>query len=332
MSVLARLGFGRLILLVTIVIYEDMIKVFGHISPDTDTTGCAILWAWYLNTHTGQQATPYVLGSLNKETAFVLKRWGIAEPALLENLQKGEDVVIVDTNNPQELPPSVLEANILQIIDHHRLAGGLKTDKPVEMTIRTVASTATVIRDLMKVDVKDLPTDIAGIMLSCILSDTLAFRSPTTTPHDKDLAEKLAVKLGVSIPEYSDEMFAAKSDVSDFTDLGLLHLDSKKFPVGDKNVRISVVETTTPKMILDRKAGIIKGIKEILAEEKDIDDVLFFVIDILKEEATVLTYNEFTKSVVEASFDVTVKGDTEVLPGIMSRKKQIAPALKLPNA
>ena len=127
-------------------------------------------------------------------------------------------------------------------------------------------------------------------------------------------------------------MFAAKSDVSDYTDIGLIHLDSKKYPVGDKNIRVSSIETTMPELILDRKHGIIKAIKEVLDEEKDTDEVLLFVIDILKEEATVLTYNQFTKDLISTSFGVRPDGDTHVLPGVLSRKKQIIPVLKLPES
>ena len=230
-----------------------MVKVFGHISPDTDTTCCAILWSWYLNTHTTVKATAHVLGSLNKETSFVLKHWGVAEPALLESITAGEDVIIVDTNNPQELFPNISDANIIQVIDHHRLSGGLMTKGPLDMTIRPLASTATVIYDLIHQHEETIPKPMAGLLLSCILSDTLAFRSPTTTPHDKDVAEKMAKKLGVDITSYANEMFAAKSDVSDFTPHGLINIDSKKSALGDKNLRISVVETTNPSSILNRK-------------------------------------------------------------------------------
>jgi manganese-dependent inorganic pyrophosphatase len=175
----------------------------------------------------------------------------------------------------------------------------------------------------------NLPKEIAGVMLSCILSDTLEFRSPTTTPHDKDIAETLAAQLGIDLHEYANAMFEAKSDISSFTDSGLVKLDSKKYGVGDKNFRISVVETTSPQTVLARKEGIIAAIKEIVTEESDVDDVLFFIVDILNEEATVLTHNELTKELVEKSFNVSVQSDTEVLPGIVSRKKQILPMLKM---
>lgn len=306
-----------------------MVKVFGHISPDTDAAGSAIIWAWYLNTHTGYDATPYVLGELNAETKFVLNMFAQSTPERLPELVAGDEVVIVDTNNPQELPANIGDASILAIIDHHKLVGGLCTEVPIDITTRPLACTATVIFDLMQIPATDLPKDIAGVILSCILSDTLEFRSPTTTPHDKDVAEQLAGVLGITIPEFAAELFAAKSDISSFTDAGLVQLDSKKFSVGDKNVRVSVVETTNPDTVLARKEGLVAAIKAVVADEHDVDDVLFFVVDILNEAATVLTYNDFTKQVVAASFGVIVTTDTEVLPGIVSRKKQILPALKL---
>ena len=306
-----------------------MIKVFGHISPDTDATGSAIIWAWYLNTHTTEDATAYVLGPLNSETQFVLNYWQLPTPTVLESVTAEDTIVIVDTNNPQELFDNINQTNITAIIDHHKLVGGIETKSPIEITMRPLASTASVIYDLLGTHIDTLPKEIAGVFLSCILSDTLAFRSPTTTPHDKDIAEKLAARLGIDLHVYAQEMFEAKSDISSFTDSGLVKLDSKKYDVGDKNFRISVIETTSPAAVLARKKGIISAIEKIVAEESDVDDVLFFIVDILNEEATVLTYNDLCKDVIEKSFGVKVEGDTEVLPGIVSRKKQILPALKI---
>jgi manganese-dependent inorganic pyrophosphatase len=291
-----------------------MIKVFGHFSPDTDATGSAIVWAWYLSNHTGVEATPFVLGELNKETQFVLSRWGVESPALLESVSADDSVVIVDTNNPQELFANINETDIIQIIDHHKLVGGLTTQRPIDITLRALASTASVLYDL--IGDEELPEHIAGIMLSCILSDTLEFRSPTTTPQDKDIAQTLAAQLNIDITQYANEMFAAKSDVSGFTDSGLIKLDSKKFTVGEVNMRVSVIETTSPKTVLERKAGIVTAIKDVIETESDVDEVLFFIVDILKEEATVLTYNETVKAIIEKSFSVTVESDTEVLPAL----------------
>lgn len=306
-----------------------MVKVFGHISPDTDATTAAIVYAWYLNEHTAHEATPYVLGDLNSETSFVLQRFGFTVPELLPELTADESVVVVDTNNPQELPANINDMNIIALIDHHKLVGGLTTDTPTDITIKPLACTATIMHDLMTAQDIIIPDNVAGLMLSAILSDTLGFRSPTTTPHDKDVAEKLAATLNIDVTSYADEMFAAKSDISSFSDSGLIKLDSKKYEVGDKNFRVSVIETTNTDSVLVRKDGIVAAIKNCVAEENDIDDVLFFVVDIFKEHATVFTYNELTKQVVASSFGVSVENDTEILPGILSRKKQILPALKL---
>lgn len=328
-----------------------MIKIFGHKSPDTDTIGSAILWAWYQNTHTTNKAEAFALGELNKETRFVLKKWNVAEPTLLEDISAGDDVMIVDTNNPEELFSNISDANVLQIIDHHRLVGGISTKNPPHVTLRPLACTATVIFDLItehvaaeheflhvgvaspaervKKIIEIIPREMLGVMLSCILSDTLAFRSPTTTPHDKTVAENIALALELDIVGYADELFAAKSDISDFTDAGLVHLDSKKTDVGTKKVRVSVVETTNPAQVLARREGIISAIKAIMTEETGLDGILFFIVDILKEESTVFTYDVFTQSMISASFGVDAVGDTVVLPGVVSRKKQIVPALKI---
>jgi manganese-dependent inorganic pyrophosphatase len=304
------------------------IQVFGHKSPDTDSTGSPIIWAWYLTEVLGKPATPILWGEPNTEAAFVVKHWGLTKPVIAGGIAAGQDCVIVDTNNPAELPDGINDANILAIIDHHMLVGGIKTKSPIDITIRPLACTATVMHDLMGDAVAKAPKHIKGAMLSCIVSDTLAFRSPTTTPHDKAVAEKLAADLGVAIPDLADAMFAAKSDVSAFSDAELLRMDSKEYNVAGKELRVSVLETTSPKVVLDRKASLMASMEGV-AKEDGADQVLLFVVDIIREEATLLVPNDLVKRMAEASFGAKVTGDTVVLPGIMSRKKQIIPALKL---
>ena len=301
--------------------------VFGHKSPDTDATLSAIIWAWYLTHVRGDDAKPVLLGEPNTEAAFVLAHWGFAKPEIIADVSANDRVVIVDTNNPAELPPSINNAQIMAIIDHHMLVGGLKTKTPINVVIRPLACTATVMHDIMGDDLDRAPREIKGAMLSCILSDTLEFRSPTTTDHDRAVAEKLAVGLGVNIAELAAAMFAAKSDVSRFSDAELLRMDSKEYTVAGKELRVSVLETTSPKTVLDRKASLMASMPGV-AQEDGADQVLLFVIDILKEEATLLVPNDLVKQMAEASFGVKVSGDTVVLPGVMSRKKQIIPALK----
>lgn len=305
-----------------------MITVLGHKSPDTDATCSPIIWAWYLSEVKGTPARAVLLGEPNTEAAFVLKRWALAKPEIIADVAAGEDVVIVDTNNPAELPASINAANVIGIIDHHLLAGGIKTKGPIEITVRPLACTATVMHDLMGADAAKMPEPIKCAMLSCILSDTLEFRSPTTTAHDRAVAERLAAGLGISIPDYAAELFAAKSDVSAFSDAELLRMDSKEYEVGGKQLRVSVLETTAPKLLLDRKAALMAAMPGVAAAD-GADQVLLFIVDILNEEATLLVPNDLVKSIAEASFDCTVAGDTVLLAGIMSRKKQIIPALKV---
>lgn len=302
-----------------------MIKVFGHKAPDTDATCSAIIWSWYLNT-TGKTATPFVLGTPNTEAAFVLERWGYETPTILSEVTTDDIVVVVDTNNPAELPDGINEATIIEIIDHHMLVGGLTTHQPITITMKPRASTASIMAEIMGNDLATAPDSIKGLILSCILSDTLEFRSPTTTDVDVALAKTLAAELGLDIPTYAGEMFAAKSDVSAFSDAELLRLDSKAYEVGGKKFRVSVLETTSPETLLARKSNLMDTMTSV-ADEDAVDQVLLFIVDILNEEATLLVPNDLVKTVAEKSFEANVSDDQVVLPGIVSRKKQIIPNL-----
>ena len=303
-------------------------QVFGHTAPDTDSTGSPLIWAWYLSEVKGEPAEAVLLGEPNAEAAFALERWGFATPTVIEDVEPGRRVVIVDTNNPAELPEGLAEAEIVQIVDHHRLVGGIETRAPIEITIRPLACTATVMADLMGDAVERMPEGLRGMMLSCILSDTLEFRSPTTTDRDRELAERLAGALGVSIPDHAAEMFAAKSDVSGASAEELLRMDSKETALGSVRLRVSVLETTAPGPVLERRHEIMEAMPGVALED-GVNEVLFFVVDILREEATLLIPNDMTKALAEKSFGASVEGDTVVLPGVMSRKKQIIPALSL---
>lgn len=305
-----------------------MILITGHKSPDTDSTGSPIIWAWYLSEIMGTPAKPVLLGEPNTEAAYVLKHWGLPKPEIVTDIAPGTSVVIVDTNNPAELPATINDTNIIGIIDHHMLVGGLKTRSPIDITMRPLACTATLMHDLIGADLAKAPKAIRGAMLSCILSDTLEFRSPTTTPHDRAVAEKLAADLGVNIPAFAASLFAAKSDVSAFSDAELLRMDSKEYTIAGKEFRVSVLETTSPATVLNRKAALMAAMPAV-ATEDGADQVLLFVVDILREEATLLVPNDLVKTIAEKSFGAIVTGDTVVLPGIMSRKKQIIPNLKL---
>ncbi|CUH84545.1 manganese-dependent inorganic pyrophosphatase [Thalassovita mediterranea] len=303
-------------------------QVFGHKSPDTDSTGSPIVWAWYLNEVKGVAAAPKLLGEPNTEALFMLDRWNLDKPEIIDGVEAGAPVVIVDTNNPAELPENINDADITAIIDHHKLVGGLETKGPIDITIRPLACTATIMYDLMGDAAAKMPEAIKGAALTCILSDTLEFRSPTTTDRDREVVAALAADLGIDVTAYAAEMFAAKSDVSAFSDAELIRMDSKEYEVDGTKFRVSVLETTAPEIPLGRKESLMETFKTVQAED-GVDEVLLFVVDILKEEATLLVPNDLVKGVAEKSFGATVDGDSVVLPGIMSRKKQIIPNLKV---
>ena len=299
--------------------------VFGHKAPDTDSTGAPLVWAWYL-TETGTPAEARLLGRPNTEALYVAERWGFDLPPVIDDVTPEDRVIIVDTNNPAELPDSINDADICAVIDHHRLVGGLETKAPIDIIIRPLACTATIMHDMMGDAARTAPDGIKGLMLSCILSDTLAFRSPTTKDLDREVAAALAADLDLDITALAAEMFAAKSDVSAFSDAELLRMDSKEYEVDGTKFRVSVLETTAPQVVLDRKASLMASMADV-AKEDGVDQVLLFVVDILDEAATLLVPNDKVRTVAEKSFGVSVSGDTVVLPGVMSRKKQIIPNL-----
>ncbi len=308
---------------------EKTIKIFGHQVPDTDTVVSAIIYAWHYNEVLGKKAEAFVLGSLNKETQYVLDRFDVTTPEVLNEITKEDQIVVVDTNNILELPDDVLNGELLEIIDHHKLSGGITTDTPVIVTLRPMASTASLIYTVMNPELHPIPHDIAGIMLAAIISDTLEFRSPTTTPEDKIIAETLAEQIGVDINELATKMFEAKSDITDVDPMELILMDSKVFEMNEQKVRVSVIETTHPRGVLDKKDVIKDAMLKHIAEDEAVDEVLLFVIDILKEQATPIVASALGEMMVEGAFGVDLKENEEVvLPGVVSRKKQIIPALQ----
>ncbi|MCX7558852.1 manganese-dependent inorganic pyrophosphatase [Sulfitobacter sp. F26204] len=302
--------------------------VFGHKSPDTDSTGSPIIWSWYLNEIMGVDAKPVLLGEPNTEALFMLEHWNLPKPEIITEVGAGTSVVIVDTNNPAELPANINNCDIKAIIDHHRLVGGLETKGPIHMVIKPLACTATIMVQIAGEDWAKAPKEIKGAALSCILSDTLEFRSPTTTEEDRAVATALAADLGVDMTAFASDMFAAKSDVSAFSDAELLRMDSKEMDLNGTGLRVSVLETTSPAPLLARKDALMAAMP-VVASEDGAAEVLLFIVDILKEEATMLIPNDTVKTIAEKSFGATVSGDHVVLPGIMSRKKQIIPNLKM---
>ena len=303
------------------------IKVFGHLVPDTDSTCSAIVYAWYLKTHKNIDATPFVQGLINKEAAYVLTRFGHEIPALLPALTSADEVIVVDTNNPEELSADFFNAKLLEIIDHHKM-GGVTTSSPLKVTIRPLACTATVLWQLMKEDgLHDLPADIAGMMLACILSDTLNFTSPTVTDSDRSTASDLTKLAGIEPNELANAMFEAKSDLSGMSVREILKGDAKKYSMGGKAILMATLETTKPENALAMQT---EFIQEMIALKQDehFDGIFFFIVDILKTSSTLLLPSEYEVGVAEKGFGETSNNNVMDLPGVVSRKKQMAPAIE----
>lgn len=303
------------------------IKVFGHKSPDTDSICSAIIYAWYLNEIKQQPATPCRLGKINKETEYVLKRFGFSKPRLLTKVDNQDRVVVVDTNNPDELI-DLDGAQLLEVLDHHKLSGGIETIDPVNFTLRKTASTATVI--YLRFNSRNIyhyPREIAGLMLAAIISDSIKFTSPTTTDTDVYVAKKIAKKYNFDIDELAEKMFEAKSSISNLSDEEIVLLDSKVYRLNNKHYRISVVEITDSEKILSRKDGINSAIKRI-KKEQDLDELFVFAVDILKKEALLINEDKHSKDIIREAYTIEIEtGNGVLLPGVISRKRQIIPAL-----
>jgi manganese-dependent inorganic pyrophosphatase len=303
-------------------------SVFGHKVPDTDAICAAMIYQWELEER-GIAAKAFRLGELNKETEYVLRVLGLEQPPLLEGkLDGSHQVAIVDTNNPAELPEGVDSAATHSIVDHHKLCG-LTTQAPLEIDVRPLCSTGSILYLRAKAAGRAVPRLIAGLMLSCILSDSLEFRSPTTTPTDIEIAKELAEIAGLDLHAHAEGMLDAKADVSHLQPKQIAQMDSKVFTIGGRKLRVSVVETIRPSTVLKQKDALLAAQRELAAEQQ-LDDVLLFVIDVINETATFLSSSPTAAALVEASWEAcfVASDSTCIIPGVLSRKKQIIPALE----
>ncbi|MCA9383033.1 manganese-dependent inorganic pyrophosphatase [Candidatus Dojkabacteria bacterium] len=303
-------------------------KVMGHFPPDTDTTCSPIVYAWYLSNYKDTPAEAVIGGSLNKETTYVLNKFEVETPEIISELTENDQVFIIDTNNPEELLPGYDKATITGLIDHHKLTGGLSTPNPIPITIKIYGCSATIVWEEIRYEVKDeAPKWVFGLLLSCIISDTLKGASPTTSQDDIDAMNELAELAGLNLDEYADELFAAKSDLSGMSADDILLADSKSYEINGKMVRFSVLETAKPDNVVALREELITGINGL--KEKDNTDFIFmFAIDIIKEEATAIVATDEEKEIISKAFDANYTGDTVILPGVVSRKKQIIPSIE----
>ncbi|WP_017727789.1 manganese-dependent inorganic pyrophosphatase [Halalkalibacterium ligniniphilum] len=298
--------------------------VFGHKNPDTDTITSAIAYA-ELKNKLGLNAEPVRLGELNGETQFALDYFKVEAPRFVEKVaDEAKQVILVDHNEFQQSADDIKDVTILEVIDHHRIAN-FETSDPLYYRAEPVGCTATILNKLYKENNVTISKEIAGLMLSAIISDSLLFKSPTCTQQDIDAAKELAEIARVDIEKYGLEMLKAGADLSDKTVSQLISLDAKEFQMGNSKVEIAQVNAVDTNDVLSQQAEIEAAISQLIAE-KELDLFLFVVTDILNNDSIALALGKATNA-VEKAFNVTLEKNTALLKGVVSRKKQIVPVL-----
>ncbi|MBY7142766.1 manganese-dependent inorganic pyrophosphatase [Virgibacillus sp. NKC19-3] len=299
--------------------------IFGHKSPDTDTISSALVYA-ELKGKLGEDADPARLGSISKETQFALDYFGVEAPQLIENVPSDvEDVILVDHNEFQQSVDNINDVRIAEVIDHHRISN-FETKEPLYFRAEPVGCTATILNKMYKEKGIAVTKEIAGLLVSAIISDSLLLKSPTCTQEDIDAAYELAEIANVNLETYGLEMLQAGADVSDKTVTELLTMDAKEFSMGDANVEIAQVNAVDTSQIYAFQADIDTEIEQVV-KDKGLDLFLFVVTDILNNDSEVLAHGE-GKAKVESGFDVVLdENNRALLKGVVSRKKQIVTVL-----
>ncbi|GIO21537.1 manganese-dependent inorganic pyrophosphatase [Oceanobacillus sp. J11TS1] len=298
--------------------------IFGHKNPDTDTICSALAYA-DLKTKLGEEVSPARLGEVNGETQFALDQFGVEAPALIQGVEDGTEVILVDHNEFQQSADNIENAVIREVIDHHRVSN-FQTKEPLYFRAEPVGCTATILNKMYKENNIELDKNIAGLLLSAIISDSLLLKSPTCTEEDIKAARELAEKAGVNLEQYGLDMLKAGADISDKTVKELITMDAKEFAMGDAKVEIAQVNAVDVDEIYQLQDELVREISENV-KEKGLDLFLFVATDILNNDSEVLAVGAESGK-VETAFNVTLdENDRALLRGVVSRKKQIVTAL-----
>ena len=291
-----------------------MIRVFGHLNPDSDSICSALVTADWLKSH-GKHATPFRLGDITPETAFILQQANVEAPHLLKEDLSGKQVWLVDFTDLEQGPPSLAFSNILGIIDHHRL-GTVITQNPPDVWIRAVGSCATVLWQILTLEYhQPISSSQATLMLGAILSDTVALTSPTTTAHDRAAVQALSCISQLNYDAFVKGLLSAKTDIAGLTPDQLLMKDAKRYQIIGQSVLLSQIEvagmSTMDAVLPDLLVALTKE-----CQSSNLDMAMLAVTDILQKNTT-LYFSE------NNALDLTCLS----LPGVISRKKDILPWL-----
>ena len=298
--------------------------VFGHKNPDTDTIASALTFAYFLKQE-GHEAEAVALGEITGEPAFALDKFGFDYPRVIETAaNEVVHVALVDHNEPQQSVDDLDQVQVDYVIDHHRISG-FNTSQPLFYRAEPIGCTASILYKLFKEYGHEIPQNYAGIMLSAIISDTLLFKSPTTTDQDKAIGQELAKIAQVDLEAYGLEFLKAGADLSKQTDEAIVEGDAKTFILNDKHVRIGQVNIIGFDEILSRKQGLL-AVMEAKRQELDLDLYLMVLTDVLESTSLGLAIGR-DLSLVEEAFDTKIEDHVLELAGVVSRKKQVVPPL-----
>lgn len=301
----------------------EKVLVFGHKSPDTDSICSTLAMANLQTKLRGEEVNPCRLGELNEETKYALKYFEVEAPKFIEKVEEGQNVILVDHNEFSQSVDGIENAKIIAVVDHHRI-NNFQTSEPLFYYAQPVGCTATILLELFKTNNIEIEPKIAGLMLSAIISDTLLLKSPTTTDKDKKAVEELAKIANVDISKYGLDMLKAGTDLDKYTEDELIRLDAKCIEKEEIKYVIAQVNTVSIPDVLKRKAKIEEEMnKEILA--KGLSLFVFVITDIVNSNSEAIVLGDRTE-LISKSYEIN--NDIAIMPGVVSRKKQILPLIE----
>lgn len=298
--------------------------VIGHKNPDTDSVLSAILVSKFSKKFFGFEAEARIAGDVNNETKFVLNLVREDKPKLIKKIS-GENIVLVDTMEPEQIIEGLMEENLVGIIDHHKL-GGLKTFSPIYCRIEPLGCTCSIIYKICKEKGIKVDKKTATMIIAGIVSDTLNLTSPTTAAEDKASLKDLSQIAKIDLRKFVTDLFEAKSSLKGISLDKVIESDYKDFDMNGKKIGIGVWETTNPESVNASAEKIAKLLAGKKAKEK-LDYILFGVVDILKNNSYCYIVGEEEANLVKAVFGADAKDGIAFLKGVVSRKKQMVPPL-----
>ena len=298
--------------------------IFGHRNPDTDSICSALAYA-DLKTAVGADVEAVRLGSVSAETRFALDTFHTPPPRLVESVAaEASHVILVDHNERQQSAVDIDKVTITEVIDHHRIAN-FETAGPLYYRAEPVGCTSTIVFKMFKENSIAVASDIGGLMLSAIISDTLLLKSPTCTSEDIAAAHELAAIAGVDLQTYGLELLKAGANLRDRSIAQLISTDSKEFTMGGAKVEIAQVTAIDVDDVLSRQDELEAALRGVIAAKR-LDLFLFVVTDILNNDSVAVALGA-RAAAVETAYDVTLENNRALLAGVVSRKLQIVPVL-----